>query len=84
MSKWVKITEFGDYRQTPDRSRSCNVVHIIREARALSVAGKHAGSKPLRRLLKSIARAHEAITSYNKAKKEAEVDKTRKETKVES
>lgn len=75
MSKWVKTTEFGDYNQTVDRlSRRTNRnVHIIREARALRVAGKHAGSKPLGRLLKGIAKAHEAITSYKKAKEQEEI-----------
>ena len=61
--KWEKTTPYGNYSKTPDRrnSRINKVTHIIREARALGVAGKHVGSKPISRLLKSIARAHEAM-----------------------
>lgn len=81
MSKWVKITEFGDYTQTPDRiaKRTNRNVHIIREARALRVAGKHAGSKPTSRLLKGIAKAHEAMAFYKKAQKAAEEEKSGEE-----
>lgn len=63
MSKWIKTTSFGDYTQTPDRlNRKTNRnVHIIREARALRVVGKHAGSKPIDTLLRGIARAHKAM-----------------------
>ena len=63
MSKWVKTTPFGDYAQTPDRvSKGTNRnVHIIREAKALHVSGKHAGSKSIDKLLKNINLAHEAI-----------------------
>ena len=74
MSKWIKTTTFGDYMQTPDRvtSRTNRNVHIIREARALRVAGKHAGSKPLGRLLRGIAKVHEAMISYKKSQETAE------------
>jgi len=70
MSKWTKTTESGDYTQTPDRvaKRTNRNVHIIREARALRVAGKHAGSKPIGRLLKSIARVHEAMKAAKEEK----------------
>ena len=69
MSKWIKTTEFGDYRKTPDRiaARTNKNVHIIREARALFVVGKHAGSKPISRLLKGIARAHKVISAAKAA-----------------
>lgn len=81
MSKWVKTTEFGDYTQTPDRiaRRTNRNVHIIREARALRVAGKHAGSKPTGRLLKGIAKVHEAMAFYKKAQKAAEEEKSGEE-----
>ena len=66
MSKWMKTTTFGDYTQTPDRIETNRNDFIIREARALGVAGKHVGSKPISRLLKSIARAHEAMSFHKK------------------
>lgn len=59
---WKKTTPFGDYNQTPDRvnARTNRCVQMIREAKALYVCGKHAGSKPLKRLAKGLARVHEA------------------------
>jgi uncharacterized membrane protein len=39
-------------RLTPDQ-------HIIRQAKSLGVVGKHAGSKPISRLKKSIARVND-------------------------
>ena len=61
--KWEKTTPYGDYNDTPDRknSRINKVTHIIREARALNVAGRHVGSKPMGKLLQAIARAHKAM-----------------------
>ena len=61
--KWEKTTPYGDYSKTPDRinSRTNKVTHIIREARVLSVAGRHVGSKPMGKLLQAIARAHKAM-----------------------
>ena len=61
--KWEKTTPYGDYSKTPDRinSRINKVTHVIREARALSVAGRHVGSKPMGKLLQAIARAHKAM-----------------------
>ena len=61
--KWEKKTPYGDYSKTPDRinSRINKVTHIIREARALNVAGRHVGSKPIEKLLQAIARAHKAM-----------------------
>ena len=46
---WEKKTPYGDYSKTPDRinSRINKVTHVLREARSLSVAGKHVGSKPI-------------------------------------
>ena len=63
--KWEKTTPYGDYSKTPDRinSRINKITHVIREARALGVVGKHVGSKPIEKLLQAIARAHEAIAS---------------------
>ena len=63
MAKWKKNTEYGDYTQTKDRknSRTSSQVMIVREAKSLSVCGKHTGSKPISRLLKGIAKAHEAL-----------------------
>ena len=59
---WVKKTPYGDYNETPDRvnARTNRNVHIVREAKALMLNGKHAGSKPIKRILASLARAHEA------------------------
>lgn len=59
---WVKITPYGDYNETPDRENAKinRNTHIIREARSLMISGRHTGSKPIARLLNSIARAHEA------------------------
>lgn len=59
---WEKKTPYGDYSKTPDRinSRINKVTHVLREARALSVAGRHVGSKPIEKLLQAIARAHKA------------------------
>lgn len=70
---WVKTTSFGNYENTPDRqaSRTNAQVHIIREAKALGIIGRHGGSKPLDKLLKSIARAHKALHPTKPIKKEA-------------
>ena len=59
---WVKTTPFGDYNETPDRelARTERNIHIIREAKSLMLNGKHTGSKPINRILASLARAHEA------------------------
>ena len=59
---WIKTTPFGDYNETPDRAlaRTERNIHIIREAKSLMLNGKHAGSKPINRILASLARAHEA------------------------
>lgn len=60
---WVKITPFGNYENTSDRqSAHTNAqVHIIREAKALGIIGRHSGSKPLHKLVRSIARAHKVL-----------------------
>ena len=70
--KWEKTTPYGDYSKTPDRinSRINKVTHVIREARTLSVAGRHVGSKPMEKLLQAIARAHKAMGSSKKIKEE--------------
>lgn len=72
---WEKKTPYGDYTKTLDRvnSRTNKVTHVIREARSLSVAGRHIGSKPLGKLLQAIARAHKAAASSKEiTKKEVE------------
>lgn len=73
--KWEKTTPYGDYSKTPDRinSRINKVTHIIREARALNVAGKHVGSKPLKKLLQAIARAHKVMASSKPVNEEKEI-----------
>lgn len=73
--KWEKTTPFGDYEITHDRlsSRTNRQVHIIREAKALGIIGKHAGSKPLYKLLKSIVRARKAMHPTKVMSKEEEI-----------
>lgn len=82
--KWEKTTPYGDYSKTPDRinSRINKITHVIREARALNVAGRHVGSKPMGKLLQAIARAHKAM-SATKALTEKEEVKTAEEIKDE-
>ena len=58
---WVKTTPFGNYEDTSDRNETSAHTHIIREAKVLGIAGKHAGSKPISKFLKVIARAHKAM-----------------------
>lgn len=55
-SHWKKTSSYGDYRMTTDRvnARNNRNTHIIRQARALGLIGKHAGSKPISKLLNSI------------------------------
>ena len=79
MSNWVKTSPYGDYRETPDRkfSHEKKNVHIIRKSRALGICGKHAGSKPIARLLQGI-RTFEMANPGKK--KEAPVEETTSET----
>lgn len=72
---WEKKTPYGDYSKTPDRinSRINKVTHVLREARALSVAGRHIGSKPIEKLLQAIARAHKAMAPSKGITKEEEI-----------
>lgn len=65
---WEKETPYGDYTKTFDRinSRTNKATHVLREARSLSVAGRHLGSKPLGKILQAIARAHKATASSKK------------------
>ena len=53
---WVKTTPYGDYCLTTDRvnSRNTRNVHIVREAKRLMLVGKHAGYKPIKRLINHI------------------------------
>jgi hypothetical protein len=70
---WVKTTPFGDYRMTEDRvnARKNRNIHIIRKARALGLIGKHAGSKPIGRLVKSIRTFEVEVRLHEEAKKAA-------------
>ena len=72
---WEKKTPYGDYNDTLDRknSRTNNVTHILREARALKIVGKHAGSKSIKRILKAIARAHKAMAPSKVMNPEEEI-----------
>ena len=83
--KWEKTTPYGDYSKTPDRinSRTNKVTHIIREARVLSVAGRHVGSKPIGKLLQAIARAHKAMAPSKVMSPEEEIQ-VAKEMKEEA
>lgn len=69
---WKKTTPFGDYSKTSDRvnAKKNNQTMIIREAKSLFVAGKHAGSKTTKRLLQGIAKAHEAQAASKKKDKD--------------
>ena len=55
-SHWKKTSSYGDYRMTTDRvnARNNRNIHIIHQARILGLIGKHAGSKPISKLLNSI------------------------------
>ena len=68
---WIKTTPYGDYRKTKDRlsKRTNPITMILREVKALNIMGKHAGSKPLRNILRGLAKAHEAMSSAKKADK---------------
>ena len=70
---WVKVTPFGNYENTSDRSKTSAHTHIIREAKALGIVGKHAGSKPTSKLLKGIARAHRAMAPAEVMSHEEEI-----------
>lgn len=72
---WVKTTSFGNYENTPDRNKTSAHTHIIREAKALGIAGKHAGSKPTSKLLKGIVRAHRAMAPSEVMSPEEEIQK---------
>ena len=56
MAKWITKKQKEDLNRQRQMS-------IIREAKALRVVGKHSGSKPIKRLLQNIARAHWANKS---------------------
>lgn len=70
---WEKKTPFGNYENTSDRQNTSAHTHIIREAKALGIAGKHAGSKPTSKLLKGIARAHRAMAPSEVMSHEEEI-----------
>ena len=70
---WVKTTSFGNYENTSDRNETSAHTHIVREAKALGIAGKHAGSKPTSKLLKGIARAHRAMAPADVMSHEEEI-----------
>jgi hypothetical protein len=70
---WVKTTPFGNYEDTPDRTETSVHTHIIREAKALGIVGKHAGSKSTTKLLEGIARAHKAMAPSEVMSPEEEI-----------
>jgi hypothetical protein len=67
---WEKTTPYGDYSLTKDRVNSRNErnLHVIRKARALGLVGKHAGSKPIDRLIQSIRTFEVNTDLHEKAK----------------
>lgn len=65
---WVKTTPYGDYNETPDRKSSGKLM-IFRQAIKLGIVGKHVGSKPLKRLLKGLARVNEDTQNLKKIEK---------------
>lgn len=67
---WEKTTPFGDYRMTKDRvnARNDRNIHIIRKARALGLIGRHAGSKPISRIIQSIRTFEVNTALHEKAK----------------
>ena len=73
---WVKTTPCGNYENTSDRNETSAHTHIIREAKALGIVGKHAGSKPTSKLLKGIARAHRAMAPSEVMSPEEEIQMT--------
>ena len=75
---WVKTTSFGNYEDTSDRSKTSAHTHIIREAKALGIVGKHAGSKPTSKLLKGIARAHKVMAPSKVMSPEEEIQTAKK------
>ena len=72
-SHWTKSTPFGDYSMTKDRvdARNRRDTHIIRKAQALGLIGRHAGSKPIGRLIQSIRTFEVAVKLHEDAKKAA-------------
>ena len=70
---WEKKTPFGNWEDTPDRNETSAHTHIIREAKALGITGKHTGSKPTSKLLKGIARAHRAMAPSEVMSPEEEI-----------
>ena len=75
-TRWTKTSPWGNYNDTPDRknSRTNAQTMILREAKSLGIVGRHAGSKPLSRILDGLAKAHEAQKSN---KKETDGDQTK-------
>ena len=71
---WEKTTPFGDYRMTKDRvnARKNRNIHIIRKAQAIGLVGKHAGSKPISRLIQGIRTFEVAVKLHEDAKKARE------------
>ena len=70
---WTKTTPFGDYGMTHDRlsARTNKITQVIRQAKALGVCGKHAGSKPLDRLLNGIRTVEMAVQAMKAAAKKS-------------
>lgn len=70
---WEKTSPYGDYRMTKDRvnARNNRNIHIIRKARALGLIGRHAGSKPIGKLISSIRTFEVEARLHEEAKKAA-------------
>ena len=67
---WEKTTPYGNYNLTKDRvnSRNTRNAQIINKARTLGLIGKHAGSKPISRILQSIRTFEVNTALHEKAK----------------
>ena len=53
---WKKTSEWGNYSDVSQSHKEGNLRHvsIVRQAKALGCVGKHAGSKPISKLLANI------------------------------
>ena len=65
---WIKTSSWGDYLDPEQNHKSTNMRNqmIIRQAQALRLDGKHAGSKPIDRLLKNIRFYSRALNMMKK------------------
>lgn len=65
---WIKTSPWGDYLDPEQNHKPTNMRNqmIIRQAQRLHLAGKHAGSKPISRLLNSISFYSRALSKLAK------------------